>query len=703
MVCMAPEMDIDCWSSTQLQAPTGLAAVPNGPTIDLAWNPVIDGRIMGYKIYRDGLFLAAVTLFVFTDTAPGVEAREYTVTAYTETEDSPESTPATARIEVSVSVSPTTATTTPGGSVQFSASVSNTTDQSVTWSTTAGSVSGAGLLTAPTLSASVTVMATSVVRPDAAGTASVEVAIPQIAGFNPIIEPTLPLETTATYEPNIVFEDGKFTMWYSGGWKAPGIFRAESLDGLTWSKSATPVIGQGYGGVSGAACRPTVVKVGATYYCYYASATGPGSNWMRVSSSNGVTWGSPVAVAPYDLIPGRVGFANSAVWVEDGTWYALVESHRVDLQTWAIYLMSSVDGASWTLLNSGAPLSSLQVAPNGMYGGPNLFRSGKYNGVYHLFYHAAPGSGILPTNLYHATSTDKINWTKTADPVLEYTGDGMGFDQIADPSVFESGGRLYLFYDQTDNAAESAYVGVAEIAGGIEDFLAGGVFTRVQKYPERRPGSAPTEYWNLSETSGNRIGSITGTNLSPSGSVSTTTNMVGGVAALLTSDGGLSCPSIKPIHVGNFDWTICGWIKVSNQSQAPAVIRKDGSTQKQFVIYAGEPDGLRFVVYKTDTDYKHVYGTPGVAVPNNTWVFFRAWHAAAGDVIGLQVNNGTVRTSSWTKGVLPTGTSDLVLGTWGASNTSSRSLSRFGYWKRLLSDGEAAQLYNSGLGQSWPF
>jgi len=65
---------------------------------------------------------------------------------------------------ISVSVSPTTATLASGGTQQFSAQVTNTSNTAVTWSATSGTVSTTGLFTAPTETSTktVTVTATSV-------------------------------------------------------------------------------------------------------------------------------------------------------------------------------------------------------------------------------------------------------------------------------------------------------------------------------------------------------------------------------------------------------------------------------------------------------------------------------------------------------------------------------------------------------------
>jgi Abnormal spindle-like microcephaly-assoc'd, ASPM-SPD-2-Hydin/Protein of unknown function (DUF1573) len=63
---------------------------------------------------------------------------------------------------ITVSISPTTATVASGGTQQFSAQVTNTSNTAVTWSATAGTVSTTGLFTAPTVTANtiVTVKAT---------------------------------------------------------------------------------------------------------------------------------------------------------------------------------------------------------------------------------------------------------------------------------------------------------------------------------------------------------------------------------------------------------------------------------------------------------------------------------------------------------------------------------------------------------------
>ena len=62
---------------------------------------------------------------------------------------------------VSVSISPTSATVAPGGSQQFSATVSNATNTGVTWTAGSGTIDPTGLYTAPSTAGTDTVTATS--------------------------------------------------------------------------------------------------------------------------------------------------------------------------------------------------------------------------------------------------------------------------------------------------------------------------------------------------------------------------------------------------------------------------------------------------------------------------------------------------------------------------------------------------------------
>jgi hypothetical protein len=115
-------------------------------------------------------------------TAPNT-AGSYTVTA-TSAADPTKSASATVTVTapVVISVSPTVASLPTGGTQQFTAMVTGTTNTGVTWAAQGGSVSSAGLYTAPTSSGTYIVTATSIA--DSTKTASATVtAVPVTSGL----------------------------------------------------------------------------------------------------------------------------------------------------------------------------------------------------------------------------------------------------------------------------------------------------------------------------------------------------------------------------------------------------------------------------------------------------------------------------------------------------------------------------------------
>ena len=102
-------------------------------------------------------------------------------------------------IPVSVTISPTSATVAAGGTQQFSATVQNTSNTAVTWqvngvtggNATVGTISSAGLYTAPAaVQSTTTVTVTAVSQADATKSASVQVTITPTAAVSVTISPT---------------------------------------------------------------------------------------------------------------------------------------------------------------------------------------------------------------------------------------------------------------------------------------------------------------------------------------------------------------------------------------------------------------------------------------------------------------------------------------------------------------------------------
>jgi hypothetical protein len=85
--------------------------------------------------------------------------------------------PSTVGSQVSITIFPTSATVESGGSLQFKSTVNGTIDSGVTWTTTAGSISSTGLLTAPAVASETVLRITATSRTDNQSTASAAVTV----------------------------------------------------------------------------------------------------------------------------------------------------------------------------------------------------------------------------------------------------------------------------------------------------------------------------------------------------------------------------------------------------------------------------------------------------------------------------------------------------------------------------------------------
>jgi hypothetical protein len=125
---------------------------------------------------------------------------------------------------VSVTVNPSSASVTINETKQFSATVNNSTNQNVTWgvngvaggNTTVGTISAAGLYTAPGSSVNVTVQATSQADPAAVGTAAVAVKPPVSVTISPT-SATVRVKKTKSFTATVLHASNPAVTWKVNG------------------------------------------------------------------------------------------------------------------------------------------------------------------------------------------------------------------------------------------------------------------------------------------------------------------------------------------------------------------------------------------------------------------------------------------------------------------------------------------------------
>jgi len=247
-------------------------------------------------------------------------------------------------------------------------------------------------------------------------------------------------------EPNVLYEDGIYKMWYRGvnysnipKFNHPsGLGYATSVDGLTWTEYYdNPVAPLGW-------C-PTVHKIGSTYYLYDSSTYAPGGVWSfaRKTSIDGITW---TASATTDLTVGTGTWddqylGNNEFWYEDGTWYMLYECSNLS-SSWKIGLATSTNGMNWTKY-PGNPIIGTATRTAG---GPHVL---KVDGIYYCWYHI----GGLFTEVALKQSTDLHTWTE-AQFSIQLPRDPLRPKedrQTADPFVSTLGTSAIMYYCGTNN------------------------------------------------------------------------------------------------------------------------------------------------------------------------------------------------------------------------------------------------------------
>lgn len=209
-------------------------------------------------------------------------------------------------------------------------------------------------------------------------------------------------------QPAVIFDGGVFKMWYVGRGKSrEQIGYAESINAIFWIKHG-PVLPLGELGEFDTIYQntPDILKIGSTYYLWYAGSDGNDWRIGKAVSLDGIHWekrgvvltrgGSSDFDAAQVLAP-KVIFINSQFWM----WYG-----GFDGKTWRIGLANSQDGTNWNkkgmVLDVGFPDSYDAVYVTQ----PEVHYRG---GSFEMWYAAFNGKNWW---LAYATSLDGRTWTK---------------------------------------------------------------------------------------------------------------------------------------------------------------------------------------------------------------------------------------------------------------------------------------------------
>jgi hypothetical protein len=143
---------------------------------------------------------------------------------------------------------------------------------------------------------------------------------------NPVLVASEPWENTCVCENVALWSNGKWMMWYRGGWATTAVGLATSTDGVSWTKYANnPVYGRPGKDDGG---QPWVTVAGSTYYLYVTYGFGTSYDNVTVAtSSDGISWTVQTDSA-VPRPPGGSYWGNRVVWANDtttGSWVMLQE------------------------------------------------------------------------------------------------------------------------------------------------------------------------------------------------------------------------------------------------------------------------------------------------------------------------------------------------------------------------------------------
>jgi len=280
-------------------------------------NTAVTWKSSGGTISSGGMYTAPMSAGSFLVTATSVADTSKSASASV-----------TVATTVAVTISPGSASLSSGGSQQFTASVSGSSNTAVTWSATGGSISSAGLYTAPSAAGTYTVAATSSADTTKSASATVTVSAAPVVAVS-IAPGSASLSTGGTqpFTASVTGSSNTAVTWSatSGSISSAGLYTAPSAAGTYTVKATSVADSTKSASATVTVSAPAVVAV--TISPVSASMLSSGTQQFKAtvtgSSNTAVNWsatGGTVSTAGLYTAPGAAGtFSVTATSAADAT------------------------------------------------------------------------------------------------------------------------------------------------------------------------------------------------------------------------------------------------------------------------------------------------------------------------------------------------------------------------------------------------
>jgi hypothetical protein len=223
--------------------------------------------------------------------------------------------------------------------------------------------------------------------------------------------------------------------------------------------------------------------------------------------------------------------------------------------------------------------------------------------------------------------------------------------------------------------------------------------THLEKKPSIFNGL--TAYWRLD---GNSVDAV-GTNNGADTAITYPTNEY---ATFNGSTSKITVPSNIYLSTGDIDFTISAWVNLTSKTDpvyGNGIVGKWKYTtnNKEYILwYNYTNDRFRLEISSDGSTQSAVQADSFGSPSTSTWYFIVVWHDSINNTINIQVNNGTIDSTTHSTGVY-VGNGPFEFGSYDGQAFINGSINGVGFWRRLLTAEERTFLYNSGTGREYPF
>jgi hypothetical protein len=212
-------------------------------------------------------------------------------------------------------------------------------------------------------------------------------------------------------------------------------------------------------------------------------------------------------------------------------------------------------------------------------------------------------------------------------------------------------------------------------------------------------------YYKLDETSGARTDQAGSNDLTDQNTVTSVTSNVNNAAHFVNANNEalrVADPTSPDLSISSGDLSILATFKLDNKDSDKTIIGKyDGSNGKrEYVIqYISSSDD--FIMYVSDNTSNLSSVTNTFSPSTGTWYFLHAYIDNTNNIIGLEINNSNLATSTLDYAT-HNGTGYFQIGAFNDPTSSATSwdgdIDSVGIYDRLLSDQDQSDYYNGGSG-----